>query len=183
MVNDNSLEKKKYRFSRYYIIQNDFLFTTSNSNFDDLLKNCYIIKIKGSSVEPKIYLDIKKDNNILVKNQYISNCKSLMNFIEENRNHLIVIKGFSKASMSEFLKLINKEKNLNIRPVKFKSKLAEAKYERHLLTKEQRLEVQSDKIEATSEITSAEQYMKLLNIVFGKRRHNSRTKILELKNK
>ena len=183
MANDNILEKKKYRFSRYYVIQNDYLFTTSNSNFDDLLKNCYIIKIKGSSVEPKIYLDIKKDNNILVKNQYIGNCKSLMNFVEKNRNHFIVIKGFNRASMSEFLKLINNEKHLNIKPVKFKSKLAEAKYERHLLTKEQRLEELSDKIDSTNKITSAEQFMKISNAVFGKRRHNSRTKILGLKNK
>jgi len=183
MKNDNTLEKKKYKFSRYYVIQNDYLFTTSNSNFTDLLKNCYIIKIKGSSVEPKIYLDIKIENNIIVKNQYIGNCKSLMNFIEENRSHFIVIKGFSKASMAEFLKLINNEKQLIIKPVKFKSKLSEAKYERHLLTKEQRLEELSDKIDSTNEIKSAEQYMKISNSIWGKKRHNSRTKILGLKNK
>ena len=70
----------------------------------------------------------------------------------------------------------------HIKPVKFKSKLSEAQYERHLLTKEQRIEDLNKKLNTSDNVESAKQYMKVANNVFGKRKHKSRVKIIQLKN-
>lgn len=179
----NNCDGKKYIFSRFYIIKNDYIFSTSNQNFDCNLKNCYCIKKLGSDVNPKIYLDIKKDNKIINKNKFIGNYQSLMDFIAKNRNSFIFIKGFSIAGIAEFLKMINEKKQLNIKPVKFKNKVAEAQYERHLAKKEQRIEELKERLENVGEIETAEQYMKISNYVFGKDRCESRQKILKLQRK
>ena len=179
----NKSDGKKNTFARFYIIKNDYLFSISNPNFDHKLKNCYCIKKLGSCVNPKIYLDIKKDNKFITKNKFIGDYQALMDFIVENQNHLIFIKGFSRASMAEFLIMLNIKKQVNIKPVKFKNKIVESKYERHLLTKEQRLEELNKKIDSAEELESSRQYMKISNSVFGEGRHKSRTKILKLRNK
>ena len=79
--------------------------------------------------------------------------------------------------------MINELKGTNIKPVKFKSKLSEAQYERHLLAKEQRIEDLSQKLDVSGEVESAHQYMKIANSVFGEKRHKSRTKIMQLRKK
>lgn len=177
----NTYDGKKYTFARFYIINNEYLFITSNPNCDQNFKNCFCIKKLGSNVHPKIYLDIKKDNKIIIKNKFIGDYQTLMDFIVENPNNFICIKGFSRASMAEFITMLNIKKQMNIKPVKFKSKISEAQYERHLLTKEQRLEELNKKLENGSEVDSAEQYMKIANSVFGKNRHKSRQKIMQLR--
>lgn len=177
----NTYDGKKYIFSRFYIINNDYLFITSKSNFDHNIKNCFSIKKLGSNVHPRIYLDIKKDNKIIIKNKFIGDYQALMNFIVQNQNHFIFIKGFSRASMAEFLAMLNIKKQVNIKPVKFKNKIAEAQYERHLLNKEKRIEDLNKKIENSGELENAEQYMKTSNSVFGKNRHKSRQKIIQMR--
>ena len=174
--------EKIYRFARFYIIKNKYLFSSSNLNLDDNLKNCYCIKKTGSEIHPEIYVDIKKDNKI-IKKIYIGNYQALMNFIADNQNDFIFIKGFSRASMYYFLKMLNNKKQLNIKPVKFNNKIADVHYQRHIETKEQRIQELNVKLENSEEIESAEQYMKISNSVFGKNRHKSRQKILHLKNK
>ena len=104
----------KYRFARFYIIKNNYLFSTSNSNFDHNLKNCCCIKKLGSNVHPKIYLDIKNDDKIIIKNKLIGDYQALMDFIVENQNHFIFVKGFSIASMAEFIAMLNIKKQMNI---------------------------------------------------------------------
>lgn len=64
--------------------------------------------------------------------------------------------------------------------VNFKNKLSEAQYERHILTKEQRLDALNKKIEAIGEIETAQQYIKIANSIFGERRHNSRKRVIKL---
>lgn len=179
----NKNDGKRYTFARFYIINNDKLFITSDSNFDENLKKCYCIKKLGSNVHPKIFLDIKKDNKIIKKNQYIGDYKLLMDFIVENQNEFIFIKGFSRAGMAEFLRIMNKLKGTNIIPITFKNKLSEAQYERYLLTKEQRLEELNQKLEEKGEIESSQEYMKISNSVFGKKRYKSRIKIIKIRNK
>ena len=179
----NTYDSKKYRFARFYIIKYDYLFSTNDPNFDNKLKNCYCIKKRGSNVQPRIYLDIKKDNKIITKNKFIGDYQALMDFIVENQNGFIFIKGFSRANMGEFLTMFNIKKQVNIKPVKFNNKISEARYERHLVTKEQRLIELNEKLENIEEIESSQQYMKISNSVFGKNRHKSRQKILQLKRK
>ena len=106
-----------------------------------------------------------------------------MDFIAENQNEFIFIKGFSRAGMAEFLRIMNKLKGTNIIPITFKNKLSEAQYERHLLTKEQRLEELNQKLEEKGEIESSQEYMKISNSVFGKKRYKSRVKIIKIRNK
>lgn len=179
----NIIDGKKYTFAKFFVINNNKLFSTSNPNFDDNLKNCYCIKKLGSNVHPQIYLDIKKDNEIIAKNQFIGGYQSLMDFIVKNQSKFICIRGFSRASMGELLTMINEKKQVNIKPVKFKNKVAEAQYERHLAKKEQRIEELKEKLENVGEIENAEQYMKISNYVFGKERRESRQKILKLQRK
>lgn len=64
--------------------------------------------------------------------------------------------------------------------VNFKNKLSEAQYERHILTQKQRLDALNKKIEATGEIETAQQYMKIANSIFGERRHNARKRVIKL---
>ena len=106
-----------------------------------------------------------------------------MNFVAANENSYICIRGFSRANIGHFIRMINELKGINIKSVKFKSKLSEAQYERHLLTKEQRIDDLNQKLDASSEAESAQQYMKIANSVFGERRHKSRTKIMQLRKK
>ena len=79
------------------------------------------------------------------KNILIGDYNSLIDFIAENENALICIRGFSRASIGQLIRVINELKGTNIKPVKFKNKIAEAKYERHLATKEQRIDELSKK--------------------------------------
>ncbi|MBQ2946635.1 MAG: hypothetical protein IJE04_02130 [Bacilli bacterium] len=177
----NTSDGIKYKFSRFYIIKNNYLFSTSNANLGHNLKTCCCIKKLGSNVRPKIYLDIKKDNKIIMKNKLIGDYQALMDFIVEHQNDFIFIKGFSRASMAEFIAMLNIKKQMNIKPVKFKNKILEAQYERHLLTKEQRIEELNKKLENGAEVDSAEQYMKITNSVFGINRYKSRQKIIQLR--
>ncbi len=178
----NTYDGKEYIFSTYFIINNSRLFSTNNFNFEDNLKNCFYIKKFGSNIHPKIYLDIKENNKWISKNKFIGDYNSLMNFIYENQNAFICIRGFSRASIGQFIRILNETKGISIRPVKFKNKLVEAQYERHILKKEQRIESLKEKLETSDEIENTEQYMKISNSVFGENRHKSRQKIIQLKN-
>ncbi|MBQ3020847.1 MAG: hypothetical protein IJD92_01325 [Bacilli bacterium] len=110
-MNLNDYKYKKYKLDRYYIIKNNNLYTTSNSKFDNKLINCFCIKQLGSSVLPKIYLDVKINNSIVIKNHFIGEYKDLIDFILENQNRCIFIKGFSRASMAHLLRMINLKKD------------------------------------------------------------------------
>jgi len=179
----NTYDGKEYTFSTYFIINNGKLFSTNNFNFEDNLQNCFYIKKFGSNVHPVIYVDTKVNNEWVNKNQVIGDYNALMDFVAANKNSYICIRGFSRANIGHFIRMINELKGTNIKPVKFKSKLSEVQYERHLLTKEQRIDDLNQKLDASSEVESAQQYMKIANSVFGERRHKSRTKIMQLRKK
>lgn len=177
----NTFDGKKYTFSTYFIINNGKLFSTTNFNFEDNLKNCFYIKKFGSNIHPKIYLDTKINNKWINKNQLIGDYNSLTEFIAKNQNNFICIRGFSYASIGQLIRMINESKGTNIRPVKFKSKISETQYERHLLTKEQRIENLDQKLENCDAIENLPQYMKTANSVFGEERHKSKSKIMQFK--
>ncbi len=166
----NIYDGKEYMFSTYFIINNGKLFSTNNFNFEDNLKNCFYIRKFGSNVHPVIYLDTKIDNKWVTKNQVIGNYNALMNFIIANENSYICIRGFSRANMLQFIRMINELKSINIKPVKFKSKFSESQYETHLLTKEQKIEDLHQKMDVSGETESTRQYTKIANSVFRKRK-------------
>lgn len=179
----NACDGKQYTFSTYFIINSGILFSTDNFNFEDNLKNCYYVKKFGSNTHPKIYLDTKIDNEWISKNQFIGDYYSFIDFIAKNENSFICIRGFSRAGIGQIVRMVNELKGTNIKPVKFKNKIAEAQYERHLLKKEERIEELKERIEKVGELENAEQYMKICNYVFGKDRRKSRQKILQLQRK
>ena len=118
----NNFDGKKYQFTTYFIIKDSKLFSTMNFNFEDNLQNCFYIKRLGSMSNPKIYLDIKKDNEWISKNQFIGDYVSLMNFVAKNGNSFICIRGFSRSSISQFIRMVNELCGTNIKHVKFKDK-------------------------------------------------------------
>lgn len=179
----NNFDGKKYQFTTYFIIKDSKLFTTMNFNFEDNLQNCFYIKRLGSMSNPKIYLDIKKDNEWISKNQFIGDYVSLMNFVAKNENSFICIRGFSRSSISQFIRMVNELCGSNIKCVKFKNKISNTQHERNLLEKEQKIENLHQKLENRDEIETAKDYMKIANSVFGERRHKSREKIIKLKKK
>ena len=179
----NSCDGKQYTFSTYFIINGGKLFSTDNFNFEDNLKNCFYVKKFGSNIHPKIYLDTKVDNEWIKQNQLIGDYHSLIDFISQNENAFICLRGFNRAGIGQIVRMVNELKGTNIKPVKFKNKIVAAQYERHLATKEQRIEELNEKLENSGEVESTEQYMKISNSVFGKNRHKSRQKIIQLKRK
>ena len=179
----NTCDGKQYTFSTYFIINGGKLFSTDNFNFEDNLKNCFYVKKFGSNIHPKIYLDTKVDNEWIKQNQLIGDYYYFIDFISQNENAFICIRGFSRAGIGQIVRMVNELKGTNIKPVKFKNKIAAAQYERHLLKKEERIEELKERIENVGELENAEQYMKICNYVFGKDRRKSRQKILQLQRK
>ena len=86
MKEKNDYDNKEYKFSKFYIINNNRLFVTSNFDFVDNLKKCYFIKKLGSNVYPKIYLEVKKEDKKIMN--FIGDYQSLMDFIVEYQNNL-----------------------------------------------------------------------------------------------
>lgn len=115
----NKSDGKKYTFSTYFVINNGKLFSTTNFNFDDSLKNCFYIKKFGSNIQPVIYLDTKVDNEWVSKNQVIGDYNALIDFIVENENSFICMRGFSRAVISQIVRITNKLKGTDIKRVKF----------------------------------------------------------------
>lgn len=176
----NTCDGKKYTFQTYFIINNNKLFSTNNFNFEDNFKNCFYIKKFGSNTNPKIYLDTKINNKWVNKNQLLGDYYSLIDFISKNNTAFICIRGFSKASICQIVRMANELKGTNIKSVKFKNRILEVKYERNLAKKEQQLEELKEK---RKNIENAEQYMKISNGIFRKERHKSRRKIIGLQRK
>lgn len=65
--------------------------------------------------------------------------------------------------------------------MRFKSRIEQLKYERHLLTKYKRLEELRCKINQCGGIKSAREYMVIANSILGKDRIDSRRKIIMFK--
>ena len=102
----NTYDGKEYMLKTYFIINNRKLFSADNFNFEDNLKNCFYIKKLGSNVHPTIYLDTKIDNKWVNKNQAIENYNELMDFVIANENSYICVRGFSRANIRHFIKII-----------------------------------------------------------------------------
>ena len=117
----NHFDAKMNTFSTYFIINNNELFSTSNFDFEDSLEDCFYVIRLGSVTNPKIYLYEKKNNEWINQKQYIGNYNSLMNLIVENQNSFVCIRGFSKSSISQFIRMINELKGTNIEFVKLKN--------------------------------------------------------------
>lgn len=115
----NNKEGKQCTFSTYFIINNGKLFSTTNFNFDEKLKNCFYIKKFGSNIHPVIYLDTKVDNEWVNKNQVIGDYNQLMDFLVANENSFICMRGFSRAVISQLVRMTNEVKGTDIKPVKF----------------------------------------------------------------
>ena len=105
-------------FSTYFIIYNDKFFSTNNFYFESNLKSCFYIKKLGSNVHPIILVDIKDNGKWIAKNKLIGDYYNFMDFIYEHLDCYICIRGFSHASMAEFIRFINKSKRLNITYIK-----------------------------------------------------------------
>ena len=175
----SSFDEKNYLLSTYFIIKDNVLLRTKNFNFEDNLSNCYYIKELGTVFNPKICVDKKENNKWTNKNQFLEDYNSLANFIFENKSNFICIRGFSRASICQLIRLINELKGTNIRPIKFSNEIARVKYERHILTKEDRIRKLHKKLEKTNESETSEDYLKISNSVFGERRILSRQKIIK----
>lgn len=174
---------KKGVFSTYYIINNNFISSTKNFNIESHFEDCFYIKKLGSNVHPRIYFNEKKNNKWIRNNVFIGDYYSFMDFIANNKASIICIRGFSRAVMGEFMLALNKLKNMNIRPIKFVSDIERVQYEKHLITKKERMKKLHQKLEKNSEIETGEDYMKIANSVFGEKRHKARQRVLKKKNK
>ena len=85
------------------------------------------------------------------------------------KNSFICIRGFSRASIGQFIRMINDIKGINIKPIKFSNEILRAKYERHLLTKENRIKKLHNTLEKINEIETSDDYIKISNIDFGEK--------------
>ena len=151
----NTYDNKEYGFSTYFLIRDGRLLEISNFNFEEGLRDCFYVKKLGSNIYPKIFLDIKKDNKWTIKNYYIGDYKDFMEFVFINSNSFICIRGFSKAGISRFIRMLNEFYGIDIKIVRFNRKITEAQYERHLLEKEEkmlRIQERIEKIEGTSKL-------------------------------
>lgn len=72
-------------------------------------------------------------------------------------------------------------KKRKIQSIKFVNDAERIKYERHLITKKERIDKLHQKLEKNSEIKTAEDYMKIANSVFGEERHKARQRVLKRK--
>ena len=172
---------KKHTFSNYFVISGEKLFSINNFNFEDNLENCFYIKKLGSNHKPIIYLDTKVDGKWINRDQIIGNYDRLMDFIVANKNSYICIRGFSRAVIGQFIRMINELGGTNIKPVEFGNKLQEIKYERHLLTKEQRVQELTPKFDTIGDIEIKDQHMTTGNSVSEKKKHKSKVKIIQFK--
>lgn len=165
------------RIEHYFILNNGILFSTY-SNIKNNLEDCFYVK---KSTNSKIYISEKKDNSWIRKDEYIDDYDLLMNFIIDNKANVVCIDGFDKLAISKFISDFSIIKDTNITLIKFKNDLEQAKYERHLMTKKNRMEKLCQKLKNTDEIQTIEDYMKTLNSVFNERKHISRKKMIRLK--
>lgn len=165
------------RIEYYFILNNDILFSTC-SNIKNNLEDCFYVK---KSTNSKIYISEKKDNSWIRKDEYIDDYDLLMNFIIDNKVNVVCIDGFDKVAISKFISDFNIIKDTNITLIKFKNDLEQAKYERHLITKKNRMKKLRQKLENTDEIQTIEDYMKILNSIFNERKHISRKKMIRFK--
>ena len=101
-------------FSTYFIIKDYVVLSTKNFTFEEKLTDCYYVRKLGSNAHPKFYVDIKKDNNWIVRNSYIGDYISFMDFVLEHKNSFICIRGFSKAYIGHFISNINKLVECNL---------------------------------------------------------------------
>lgn len=164
-------------FSSYFIIKDNIVLSTRNFNFDEKLKNCFYVRKLGSNIHPKFYLDIKENNEWIIKNKYIGNYKSFMDFVIENKNSFICVRGFSRAYMGHFINNINLNYGCNL--LLIDKKYLKDKYENHLSNKEETLEEIKEKTKE-KEISGVDEYKKITNNVLNKKRIKSRNRINSL---
>lgn len=162
----------------YFILNNGALFSTDNRGIENNLEDCIYIEKTGTSNSPEIYISEKKDNKLVRMGEYIDDYESLMDFIANNKLSIMCIRGFDRITMSKFVSDFNKTKDTSIVLIKFSNVVEQAKYERHLVTKKDRMRRAHQKLESINEIEVAKDYMKILNSVFNEERHKSRKKII-----
>ena len=177
----DQIDKKDYDFTTYFVINNGAVFETDNYNFENNLEDCFYIKKISSNGQSKIYLDAKKNNVWIYKNQLVGNCCDFASFIAVNHNSCICIRGFSHSDIEHFITLTNKLSGINIRFIRFNNNSSLAKYERHIFDKQRKMKELREKIDENGEIKSTKQYLTIANSIINKDRHNSRIKIIQLK--
>ena len=162
----------------YFILNNSIILDTKNLNIKNNLEDCFYIEKDSNS---KLYISEKMDNKWIRKEEYHYDYELLINFIINNSSKIICLNGFNRITIIKLITNLNKIKDTNIKMIKFKNDLEQAKYERHMMTKKSRMKKIYQKLENIDEIQTVEKYMKILNSVTNERKHMSRRKILQLK--
>ena len=158
---------KKGIFSTYYVMNDNFLFSTKDFNIEDNFEECfYIIKL-GSNVHPRIYYSEKKNNEWVKNKEFIGDFYSLMDFIVDNKSSIFCIRGFSRAVMGRFMLILNNLKGTNIQPIRFANG-------------NDRIKKLNQQLEQMDEITT-EDYMRTANSVVGEERHKTRQRVIKMK--
>lgn len=135
----SSCDNKIHVFSTYFLIRDNRLLEISDFNLEDSFSDCYYVKKLGSNIYPKIYVDVKRDNRWVEKEKYIGDYNDFIDFIYNNNNSLICIRGFSRALMFRFVRLFNELTDCEIKVVRFNRNINEKSYESCMLEKEDRI--------------------------------------------
>lgn len=166
------------KIANYFILNNGALFSTDNNSIENNLEDCFYVEKIGTCISPEIYVSEKKDGKLVRIGEYIDGYESLMDFIVNNKLSIMCIRGFDIMTMSKFISDFNETKDTSIVPIKFSNVVEQAKYERHLVTKKDRMRRVHQKLENMNGIEAAEDYIKILNSVFNEGKHKSRKKII-----
>lgn len=93
-------------FSTYFVVGRGKMFETRNFYYEDKLKNCFYVKKYGSNINPVIYVDTKVNNKWISKNCVIGGYKEFVNFVINNLDSYICLRGFSRVDYSHLVMII-----------------------------------------------------------------------------
>ena len=93
-------------FSTYFVVGRGKMFETRNFYYEDKLKNCFYVKKYGSNINPVIYVDTKVNNKWISKNCVIGGYREFVNFVINNLDSYICLRGFSRVDYSHLVMII-----------------------------------------------------------------------------
>ncbi len=110
---------KLHTFKHYFIIKDNFLYRTENLYIEENFKDCFYVVKWGSRRYPEIVYSEKKNNEWIKKNRLLGDGDfiSFIDFVADHDSSIICVKGFSKVEISNCLRFLKKEKNMNVEPV------------------------------------------------------------------
>lgn len=95
-------------FSTYFVVGKGKMFETSNFYFEDKLENCFYVKKYGSNIAPVFYVDTKVNNEWISKGHVISGYREFLEFVINNLDSYICLRGFSRIGFSDLAMFILK---------------------------------------------------------------------------